>query len=199
MSKPRAHKVARWDVRCADVLAGKTKLDAISLIALINEVNPTGRDRDSKETVERYALKARLESLLVKAHPQSLEVVRDPENDVIVSIRSRLQPQSACHAAIDTLDDEARSWVLREIDVAAWDSAHSGVGMRTSEARRARSASRVWTSTTAARHRRPIPTRCSKQPSMRRPSTTMSAPLTFIVSQSARELTSAPPSRRCAF
>ena len=117
-----------WDTRAADVLAGKTRLDAAAWVSLVNEVNPTGRGRDARESAARYALKARLQSLLVKRFPEEIEVARDPEHDGgdlgpggyegVVSLRLRARPQVACHAVLEALDDEARSWAQRRLDLA---------------------------------------------------------------------------------
>jgi hypothetical protein len=115
MSKPRPARLP-WDARAADVLAGRARLDAAPLIALVNEVNPTGRGRDAQESAARYALKARLQSLLVARFPESLEVAAEPSQEGVVSIRHRVHRDAACHAVLDTLDDEARSWVQRALD-----------------------------------------------------------------------------------
>ena len=121
MSKGHGQKL-RWDERAAEVLAGRAKLDAISLIALVNEVNPTGRGRDKKENAARYALKARLESVLVKNYPEAIEVSPEPEHEGVVSIRHKVRQQFACHAALNALDDDARSWVQRQLDLASGET-----------------------------------------------------------------------------
>lgn len=116
MSKTRSTKLP-WEVRTADVLAGRAKLDAAGMIALVNEVNPTGRGRDAKESAARYALKARLLGVLVTRFPDTLDVTCEPAQQGVVSIRLRARPQVACHAVIEALDDDARSWVTRRLDL----------------------------------------------------------------------------------
>ena len=111
------HERLPWDARAADVLAGRTKLEAGPLIALVNEVNPTGRDRDPHESAARYALKARLQSLLCARFAQSIEVVADPSQPGVVSLRHRVYRDAACHALVEALDDDARSWVRRTLDL----------------------------------------------------------------------------------
>lgn len=118
MSKPKASKLP-WDTRAQDALAGRLKLDPAELLTLVNEVNPTGRGRDARETAARYALKARLESLLVLRFLETLDISRDPDDPEVISIRLRAQPRFACHAVLDSLDEEARSLVRRRLDLDA--------------------------------------------------------------------------------
>jgi hypothetical protein len=116
MSKQRPSK-ASWDVRAADILAGRTAVDPGELIDLIHEVNPTGRGRGASETAARYALKSRLQSLLVNRFAADLEVSPDPGDPGVASIRHRYRRHDACHAVITALDDDARSWVQRQLDM----------------------------------------------------------------------------------
>jgi hypothetical protein len=118
MPKPRPSKQP-WDIRAADVLAGRRTLDPGDLIDLIHEVNPTGRGRGAAETAARYTLKSRLQSVLIDRFAADLEVAPDPDDPAVVAIRHRYRRHDACHAVIATLDDDARSWVQREIDLAA--------------------------------------------------------------------------------
>jgi tetratricopeptide (TPR) repeat protein len=107
-----------WDVRAAEIVAGRA-VDAGELIDLIHEVNPTGRGRGAGETAARYALKSRLQSLLVHRFADDLEVTADPDDPGVAALRHRYRRHDACHAVIVSLDDDARSWVQRQIDLAA--------------------------------------------------------------------------------
>ncbi len=100
-----------------DVLAGRAKVTAAELLALIHRVNPTGRELGAREAEQRYALKSRLQSLLVRRFGQELEVVPDPAHDGTVSIRHRGQDRDACHAVLDALDEDARAWVRFQLDI----------------------------------------------------------------------------------
>ncbi len=118
MPKARPSKQP-WDVRAADALAGRAAVDAGEIIDLVHEVNPTGRGRGAPETAARYAVKSRLQSLLIVRFAADIEVAASPGEPGVVSIRHRYRRHDACHAVLDTLDDEARSWVQRELDLAA--------------------------------------------------------------------------------
>jgi hypothetical protein len=117
MPKPRPPK-GTWETRAADVLAGRVAIDPGDLIDLIHDVNPTGRGRSAEETGARYAVKSRLQSVLVTRFADDLEVAPDPDDPAVVAIRHRYRRHDACHAVVATLDEEARSWVQRELDLA---------------------------------------------------------------------------------
>jgi len=117
MPKARPSKQP-WDVRAADALAGRAAVDAGDLIDLVHEVNPTGRGRGAPETAARYALKSRLQSLLIDRHADEIEVTAAPGDPGVVSIRHRYRRHDACHAVLDTLDDDARAWVQLQLDLA---------------------------------------------------------------------------------
>ncbi len=102
-----------------DVLAGRVKPGATDLLQLIHRENPTGRELPARETEARYARKARLQSLLVHRFADELEVALDPAQPGTVSLRHRGHGRDACHAVLAALDDDARSWVQRELDLAA--------------------------------------------------------------------------------
>ena len=59
------------------VVAGRVRASIEQLFALIAEVNPTDRGLPSRVQAERYALKAKLQAVLVKQHAEVLEVVAD--------------------------------------------------------------------------------------------------------------------------
>jgi hypothetical protein len=106
-----------------DVLAGRARPSAAELLQLIHRENPTGRELGAPATELRYARKARLQSLLVRRFGADLEVAADPALPGTVSLRHRGHGRDACHAIVAALDDDARSWVQRELDLAAPDEA----------------------------------------------------------------------------
>jgi len=100
-----------------DVLAGKISLSPLELIRLIHRVNPTGDDLGPEDERARYQLKARLQSLLIKLHSEGLRIEQaDPEQPHLIGLRLRHFADDACHAFIQELDEDARSWVQRQID-----------------------------------------------------------------------------------
>ena len=62
-------KASRPPIDPQDVLAGRVRVDARELVALIRRVNPTGLDLPAGEMSRRYAIKSRLQSLLVRRFP----------------------------------------------------------------------------------------------------------------------------------
>src|SRR5262249_9289413 len=119
---PKHKKTHRLDPD--DVLEGRARPNARELLALIHEVNPSGHDLPAKETARRYAQKSRLQTLLIHRFPD--EVVVEPSNEPgVVGLRHRVSGADACHAVVAALDDDARSWVQRQIDLGG-DEAESG-------------------------------------------------------------------------
>ena len=102
-----------------DVLAGRVKPSAADLLQLIHRENPTGRELGARETEVRYARKARLQSLLVRRFGGELEIALDPAQPGTVSLRHRSHGRDGCHAVLAALDEDARSWTQRELDLAA--------------------------------------------------------------------------------
>lgn len=96
------------------VVAGKARASIEQLFALIAEVNPTDRGLPARQQTERYALKAKLQGLLIRQHPEMIEVVAEGTHGV-VSLRHRIAGRDACHAMIASLDDAARRWVETEL------------------------------------------------------------------------------------
>ena len=58
-----------------NVLHGRAAPDAVALCALVREANPSGRDLSPREQARGYALKSRLQSLLVRRFSEQIEVV----------------------------------------------------------------------------------------------------------------------------
>jgi hypothetical protein len=108
------------------VIAGRLALDAAELLDLIHAINPSGRDLDDRERSHRYALKSKLQSLLVRNHPD--ELVVSAVSAGVVSIAHRYLGRDACHAQLDALDPDARSWVHWKLDTADDDTSASRPG-----------------------------------------------------------------------
>ena len=104
-----------------DVIGGRVRPSARELLALIHEVNPSGHDHlGAREIARRYALKSRLQSLLLRRFPD--EILVEPADEAgVIGLRHRGSGVDACHAVLASLDDDARSWAQRELDVGAGD------------------------------------------------------------------------------
>jgi hypothetical protein len=103
------------------VLSGRVHADARTLLRLIHAVNPTGRGVTPAARDRRYGVKSRLQSLLVAEYADDLEVTRDARDENLVTLRHRVLGDG-CHARLDELDDDARSWVRMQLDLTAWDA-----------------------------------------------------------------------------
>ncbi len=102
-----------------DVLEGRVEIRAEELFDLTHRVNPTGRELPSREEARRYALKARLQSLLIRRFGDGHVVVKRGELDGVVSLEHRSGVGDACHAVVSELDPDSRSWVQHRLDVEA--------------------------------------------------------------------------------
>jgi hypothetical protein len=101
-----------------DVLEGRARPNARELIALIHDVNPSGHDLSARDTARRYAQKSRLQSLLI--HRYAEEILVEPTDEPgVIGLRHRSSGADACHAVLASLDDDARSWAQRQIDLGA--------------------------------------------------------------------------------
>lgn len=117
-----------------DVIAGRGRPPAArDLIELIRDVNPTGRDLAAKEIARRYTQKSRLQSVLIRRFADDLVVTPDPDEPGVVSLRSRPLDTSACHALVRELDEDARSWVQLQLDLAAFPTAPAPTAPRRRE------------------------------------------------------------------
>ncbi|MDZ7832093.1 MAG: hypothetical protein U5L07_10115 [Desulfobacterales bacterium] len=113
--KPEKH--AGYFIDPEDVLANRVSVSIHDLADLIHQVNPTGETLAAAESRERYQLKTRLQSYLVRCFPDHLEVIQpDPRNPDLVSFYILYSGRDACHALISELEEDARSWALRYID-----------------------------------------------------------------------------------
>ena len=107
-----------------DVLAGRVRVRVEELFALVHDVNPTGEE--SPRERERYALKSRLQGLLLTRFGEEVEVVPDLASPDLVSLRHRSGLRDACHALVSQLPVEARALVRRRLD--AGEGGADGVG-----------------------------------------------------------------------
>ncbi len=114
---PRRHPMPKPRLDPEDILAGRVKVTAGELLDLIHRVNPTGRDLPAREEALRYAQKSRLQSLLVRRFGPELTIEPDLAHEGTVSIAHRGQGRDGCHAVLDALDEDARSWVRRALDL----------------------------------------------------------------------------------
>lgn len=97
----------------ADVLAGRVLVDADTLIQLIRDCNPTGRELPEEERRRRYLRKARLQSLLLRRFPGDVRAVRERgQHAVLILHRGR----SAGHAPLEALDEDVRALLQRRLD-----------------------------------------------------------------------------------
>jgi len=98
-----------------DVVSGKTRVRIEQLFALIHEVNPTDKGLPAREKAARYALKSKLQAVLVRNHADVLEVVPHPTDPAVVSFRHRQADRDAAHAVLAELDDETRRWAETQL------------------------------------------------------------------------------------
>ncbi len=100
----------------AELLNGRAHPAADAILRCIQEENPTDRGLPRRETERRYALKARLQSLLIKHHGPSLSIERDERDERVILLRHRVGEEAATHAMIDSLDEDARAFVRGVLD-----------------------------------------------------------------------------------
>jgi hypothetical protein len=87
----------------------------------------TGTGLPRAETTRRYQLKNRLRSLLVRRFGDEHLIVR-PGDDGTVSLDHRSGSRDACHAVVDELEPDARSWVRLRLDLAASPAVEDDAG-----------------------------------------------------------------------
>ena len=122
--KRKKKKKKRTQLDPYEVLEGKVPVTALELIRLIHRINPTNTEVDVKKASERYRVKARLQSLLIREFKESLQVeIPDPQNPQLVGLRLLHFNEDACHALIHELEDDAGSWVRRRLDEAPAEEA----------------------------------------------------------------------------
>jgi hypothetical protein len=99
-----------------EVLSGAVVPTIEELFRLVHEVNPTGAEVSPAESARRYAIKARLQSELIRRFGDQIDVVPDPTQPSVVSLQHVSGTRDACHALVAELDTDARSWVRRRLD-----------------------------------------------------------------------------------
>ncbi len=136
----RAH--ARDPLALADdVLAGRVRPSARALMDLVHALNPTGRGLPPREEQRRYALKSRIQSVLIERFGAELHIAPVHAELGVVAIAHRHSGADACHAVIGSLDDAARSFVQRGLDAGAFDADDASTEpSRMAESSRARGA-----------------------------------------------------------
>ncbi len=112
-----------------EVLDGRVEVRVEDLFDLIHRVNPTrkwilrkGHRISRQEQTRRYALKNRLQSLLIRRFGDDHLKVETTEQPGIVSLGHVSGLRDACHAIAAELEPDARSWVRRQLDLAAGDA-----------------------------------------------------------------------------
>lgn len=122
--KRNKKKKRRTQLDPYEVLEGKAPVTALELIRLVHRINPTNTEVAAKKASERYRVKARLQSLLIREFKESLHVeIPEPQNPQLVGLRLLHFEEDACHALIHELEDDAGSWIRRRIDEALAEKA----------------------------------------------------------------------------
>ncbi|MBI5514428.1 MAG: hypothetical protein HY909_11710 [Deltaproteobacteria bacterium] len=119
MSGRRSRNAADPGGDAEALLAGREPLSARRLLEVIHVVNPTGLDLAPAESARRYALKGRLQSLLIERYREELVVSPEPGDSGVVSLRHRYLGLDACHATLTSLAEGARAWVRFQLDTGA--------------------------------------------------------------------------------
>ncbi len=119
MARSRKHRAKKRLPDPEEVLDGRVEIKVEVLFDLIHQVNPTGRRLPGKERAALYALKSRLQSLLIRRFGDEHLAVETTGHQNQVLLNHLSGARHACHTLLSTLDDDARAWVLREIERAA--------------------------------------------------------------------------------
>ncbi len=120
MSRRRKSKAKKKpQLEPEDILEGRAEPRVEDLFDLIHRVNPTLRHLPKKEETRRYALKNRLQSLLIRGFGDEHLKVEPAAHGGVVSLEHISGVRDACHAVIAELEPDARAWVQRRLDLAA--------------------------------------------------------------------------------
>jgi hypothetical protein len=85
----------RWRTVGEQALAAR-RPRPVELLAAIDEVNPTPRERlDPAEREERYAMKGRLQTRLIERFPADLELRRDADGLLLLALRGVATPNTS--------------------------------------------------------------------------------------------------------
>lgn len=108
----RRRKLTRFEPDAiAALLAGREVASLDRLLELVRGANPTRRGAlEPGEARRRYALKARLQSLVIAQHGGALVVV-PTRRPGVVALRLAGRRGDAGHAVVAALDSAARAWV----------------------------------------------------------------------------------------
>jgi hypothetical protein len=107
MPRPRTRR--RVDLSGVEaIVAGEVDVGLNELLELVRRVNPTRLCRSSEETARRYALKARLQSRILRDFWSEVLVVPTSRRGV-VGIRRRGVRGDACHAVVAHLDRDVQA------------------------------------------------------------------------------------------
>ncbi|MEW6742094.1 MAG: hypothetical protein AB1486_04985 [Planctomycetota bacterium] len=112
MTMRRGHQRKTRDLDPDAVASGRLDATIEELFGLIRRVNPTSSSLQGSAREQAYALKSRLQSLLIERFGDALEV--EPSTDSageIVGLRHRLNRRDACHVRLIDLSPAARAWV----------------------------------------------------------------------------------------
>ena len=98
-----------------DVLADsvRPRPSAEELAELIQRVNPSGHALPAAEERQRYRVKASLQSLLLRRHPEL--VVVQSEDGELLEISLVGTGRHAAHVPLEELDDDVRAWARRAL------------------------------------------------------------------------------------
>lgn len=110
MRRRRRPKIAPG--RLEAVLDGSVEPELDELLDMIRSVNPTRLGLGAEERAQRYALKAHLQSLLVRRYYESIAVFSTSRAGV-VGLRNKNGRGDACHAVVSHLDPEAQELVAQ--------------------------------------------------------------------------------------
>ncbi len=92
------------------VLEGSVEPGFDELLDMIRSINPTRIGLGAEERAQRYALKAHLQSLLIRRYYELIAVFPSARTG-LVGLRKKNGRGDACHAVVSHLDPEARELV----------------------------------------------------------------------------------------
>ncbi len=98
------------------MLDSRASASVDELFALVHDVNPSGRELKPKDASARYALKARLQSFLIRSFPEALVVAPVAQQTGVVALQRSVGIGDACHAILEQLDDDARAWAEGQLE-----------------------------------------------------------------------------------
>ena len=133
-------KTSTVEERVEALLRRGGRVRAPELVKLIHEINPTDLGLPPAAERRRYALKSRLQSLLIRQFPDEIVVSPMPAQEGVVALHYRPHDRDACHAVVSDLDDDARSFVRLQLDLAAEGVTRSGAPAKEAQKGRPRSA-----------------------------------------------------------